>query len=301
MRVGVIVPARAPVPFLAEALDSVLSQDRAPERVVVVDHGAVGGFAVPEGVEVVGVDDAGGGPARARDAGVAALADCDWIALLDADDAWERGKLAAQVAAVDARSDTAVCFGRAEVVDERGMATGERLPELSAGVHAASELLPALYERNAIPASSALMRRDALEAVGGFAPRPPLPAASDWDLWLRLAEAGHVFACVPDARVRYRRHPGGLTADVSRLAEAGLRIHEKFAHVVDSAVARRAQARDLETLARGRIRERRYADARSALAKAAELGKPAPRERALRIAAAIPGVRAALGRRAPYR
>jgi glycosyltransferase involved in cell wall biosynthesis len=277
-------------------------------------------LAVPTGVELVRLDDAGGGPARARAAGVAALDGCDWIALLDADDTWEPGKLAAQAAALAAAgadapgsddvahganapgsADVAVCFGHALVVDARGAATGERLPEPPAGVHGASAFARVLYERNVIPASSVLVRRDALEAVAGFEPSEPLPAATDWDLWLRLVRAGFAFVCVPEARVRYRRHGGALTADISRLAEAGLAIHDRHAELVDPGTCRRARAQDLETLARGRIRERRYGDAQAALAEAAALVQPAARERMLRTAVAIPGVRGLLGRRDPFR
>ena len=311
MRVGVIAAARAPVPFLDEALESALRQEPAPDAVVVVDHASAPPLALPEGVRSVRLEDAGGGPARARQAGLEAIRDCDLVALLDADDAWEPGKLAAQVAALERHPEAAVCFGRALVVDAAGRPTGERLPEAEPGLHAdappadvpapdAGRFARLLYERNPIPASSALVRREALEAVGGFEPDVSLPAASDWHLWLRLAEAGYAFLCVPEARIRYRRHGGGLTANVSRLAEAGLAVHERFAGLVPAEVARSARARDLETLARGRIRERRYAEARSALAEASTLDGLAPRERALRVLLAVPGLRGALGRRSPY-
>ena len=300
MRVGVIVAARAPVPYLAETLESVLSQDRAPDRIVVVAHASEPAMSGLAGVERIRVDDAGGGPAAAREAGLAAL-DTELVALADADDVWEPGKLRAQAEALAANPDAAVCFGRAVVIDAEGRPTGERLSELPAGVLSADALTRQLYERNAIPAASAVIRRDALDAVGGFIPAEPLPAASDWDLWLRLVEAGYGFACEPAARIRYRRHAGGLTADITRLAEAGLAIHERHASLVDSNTARNARAADLETLARGRIRQRRYREAREALTEAADVRPPATRERLLRIATAIPGTRTILGRRSPYR
>jgi GT2 family glycosyltransferase len=300
MRVGVIVAARAPVPYLAEALESVLSQEPAPDDVVVVDHASTPALSGIERVRVVRVDDPAGGPAAAREAGLAVL-ETELVALADADDVWEPGKLRAQLDAFAGNPDAAVCFGRAVVIDAAGRDSGERLPELPAGRLKASALGRDLYERNAIPAASAVIRREALESVGGFTPPSPLPAGSDWDLWLRMVEEGHTFVCAPEARIKYRRHAGGLTADISRLAEAGLEIHSRHAALVDPATAQNARAADLETLARGRIRERRYADARVALKQAAALRPPAPRERALRIAATIPGVRATLGRRHPHR
>jgi GT2 family glycosyltransferase len=299
MRVGVILAARAPVPYLAEALDSVLSQEPAPDDVVLVDHASQPPVRVAAGIRTIRVDEAGGGPAAARAAGLAAL-DCELVALVDADDVWEAGKLRAQLEALAAEPDAAVCFGRATVIDAAGRETGEQLPELPGGFIAAADLRGPLYERNLVPAASAVIRRAALEDVGGFVPEDPLPAASDWDLWLRLVEAGRGFICEPRARIRYRRHAGGLTADLARLAIAGLIIHERHAALVDERAAAGARARDLETLARGRIRERRYGEAREALEEAAALRPPERRERLLRAAVAIPGARALLGRRSPY-
>jgi glycosyltransferase involved in cell wall biosynthesis len=307
MRVGVILAARAPVPYLAEALESVLLQEPAPDEVVVVDHGSQPALEAPAGVRVVRLEGVEGGPAAARAAGLAVL-DTELVALADADDVWEPGKLSAQLAALEAYPEAALCFGRATVIDGSGRETGERLPELRAGLIPADELRSQLYERNAIPAASALIRRDVLEAVGGFAPDAggiapdtQLPAASDWDLWLRVVGAGHPFVCEPAARIRYRRHAGALTANVTRLAEAGLLIHERHSGLVDEQTARRTKAADLETLARGQIRERRYAEAAETLDRAATLKQPAPRERLLRHALTVPGLRAALGRRNPYR
>ena len=281
MRIGLIVPVKPPAPFVDEALESALGQDAPPERHVVVD------------------DATGRGPAAARDEGLAALGDCDWIALLDADDAWEPGKLAAQRAALERHPDAVVCYGRATAVAETGRPTRERLPELPDGPLRGEGLTDVLYESNPIPTSSALIRRDALVAAGGFA--APAPLASDWDLWLRLLARGGAFVCAPEARIRYRRHAGGVTADVAALAESMVKVHTAHRGLVDEATARRALSRDLVLLARGRIRQRRYDDAAEALRRANELEPLGGRERLLRGLVRAPGIRAALGRRAPYR
>lgn len=281
MRIGLLVPVRPPAPHLDEALASARGQDGPAEREAIVR------------------DEAGEGPAAARDRGLSELADCDWIALLDADDAWEPGKLAAQRAAAEREPDAVVCFGVATAVGGDGAPTGERLPTPGPGPHRGAEPLSWLYDDNPIATSSALVRRDALVEAGGFA--GPAPLASDWDLWLRLAASGATFLCEPAARVRYRRHAGGVTADVAALAESRLAVHAAHRGLVDEERARRAESRDLVLLARGRIRQRRYAEAAEALDRAARLAPLESRERALRGLVRVPGARAALGRRAPYR
>jgi hypothetical protein len=237
------------------------------------------------------------GPAGARQAGLTALAS-DLIALLDADDAWELGKLASQLEALEARPEAGLCFGRARVVGPSGRATGERWEEPPAGTLEPEALVRLLYARNPIPTSSVIVRRRALASAGGFT--SPLPLAEDWDLWLSLAGSGESFLCEPRAGIRYRRHRHGLTADTAALAEAILALHERHAGLVSAELARRVRGRDLVALARGRVRQRRYAAARAALAEAGSLDRLPMRERALGRALAVPLLRAAVGRRAPY-
>ena len=89
--------------------------------------------------------------------------------------------------------------------------------------------------------------------------------------------------------------------DVAALAESMLRVHEAHRGLVDDDTARRAESRDLVLLARGRIRQRRYTEAAAELDRAASLAPLEPRERMLRALVRVPGARAALGRRRPYR
>lgn len=260
--VGVIVPVHGFAGYLAETLDSVLGQDPAPDRVVVVDD------ASPEPI-VLHPDHAGrctlvrrrssGGPAGARATGLEVLRDDDddvsLIALCDADDAWVAGKLAAQLRALQAFPEAGLCFGRAVVVGADGRETGERWTELTPGSHSAASLRARLYESNPLPTSSVLLRREALERAGGF--RSAVRVAEDWDLWLRLLACDTTFVYAPDAVVRYRRHPAGLTADVAGLARCQLELHRAHAGLVAPEVRERVLADDaaaLRSATRGGLR-----------------------------------------------
>ncbi len=257
--VGVIVPVHGFPGYLAEALDCLLEQRPAPGAVVVVDD------ASPEPIRLH-PDHARhctllrrehcGGPAAARATGLAALDDAvELVALCDADDAWAEGKLAAQLAALSEHPEAALCFGRALVVGADGRPTGERWTALAPGVLSGTALQSMLYAANPIPTSSVVVRRLALERVGGF--ESPVRLAEDWDLWLRLAARGEAFACAPDAIVRYRRHPSGLTADVAALARCQLELHRAHGDMVEADVRDRALAADeaaLRSATRGGLR-----------------------------------------------
>lgn len=292
------MPVGSEVRWLDRAIASVGER----ELVVVLD--GVGGrpsaVDLPPSAQAVTRNDRGG-PAAARQTGLDALGEVECVALADADDEWEPGMLDVLLAALARHPEADVAFGRPLIVGPGGWPTGERWDEYPAGLLEPRRFGPLLFERDLIPMPGAVVRRSALEAAGGFTGGLDLPAATDWDLWLRLVRGGSAFVYEPSAVVRVRRHGRAVTGDVARLAEAGLAIHEHFAELAPPELRRRVRAADLTSLARGRVRERRYAEARSLLREAAALAPAGPRERLLRGLLAVPGAREVLGRRDPYR
>jgi succinoglycan biosynthesis protein ExoO len=106
--VSVIVPAFNAEPFIARAIRSALDQTLPPREVIVVDDGSSDGTC--EVVKALAVRDArvrlvklsrNGGPSVARNAAFAA-AQGNWIAVLDADDAYVPSRLQTLVAVGEA-------------------------------------------------------------------------------------------------------------------------------------------------------------------------------------------------------
>jgi teichuronic acid biosynthesis glycosyltransferase TuaG len=184
------------------ALLSALSQDPAPIEVLVCDDGSADDTAErfrawearDPRVRYVRVEPNRGTPSPARNAGARA-ARGDWLAFLDDDDEWLPGKLAAQLEHV----------GEAEVI-------GTNAERTTGGLYFADAPPVQRVGRSAILAvnpiiqSSALVRRDALLAAGGFPEQRWLRALEDYGAWLAMADEGARFLVLGEPYVRYTTH-----------------------------------------------------------------------------------------------
>jgi glycosyltransferase involved in cell wall biosynthesis len=180
-RVTVIVPCYNDGRLALEAIASI--DEAEPVDVILVDDGST----VPETVEILDGfaearttilrHEANQGLANTRNTGLRG-AKTPYVFPLDSDDLAFPGALAKMADRLDAAPDAAVCFG----------------DYLEFGDHEIVRAVPdwldpfRLAYVNEYPVSS-LLRRDVLDAIGGW--RKAAPAYEDWDLWLTLAERGY--------------------------------------------------------------------------------------------------------------
>ena len=200
--VSVVIPTRDRPGLLALTLSTVLWQEDVRAEVLVVDDGmgpGTGALLTQLGDSRVHWLHNSGPPgvSGARNSGIAA-AKGHWIAFLDDDDLWAPDKLKAQLSAATEAGADWVYAGDVTVDEELRIRSGS--PPLSP-----EQMVRDLRQYNAVPAgaSNVVVRRDVLDAVGGF--DAALRTSEDWDLWLRLA-ATSVPASVPRPLVALRRH-----------------------------------------------------------------------------------------------
>lgn len=224
--VSVIVPAYGVAELLGEALTSLQAQRWPHWEAIVVDDGApddVAGafepFAEDPRFRLLRTDN--GGLATARNRGVAASR-APYIALLDGDDIYEPDYLERMIALLqmDHRlgfvSCDATMFGARPWAGHR---YSERYP-LGGPV-----TLDRVLSRDVQIVVSAMIRRSALEQVGGF--DGALRSVEDLDLWIRLLAAGWGGAIVQKPLVRYRRRPGSLSTDDRGMLTAACAVYRK--------------------------------------------------------------------------
>jgi GT2 family glycosyltransferase len=86
-----------------------------------------------------------------------------------------------------------------------------------------------------------LIRRNLLEAEGGFDESPDLIAVEDYDLWLRLSLRAKV-QFVPGYVASIRRHPNNLSTNILRHRQHILAVYKKLAQEQPTAIAANATA-----------------------------------------------------------
>lgn len=201
--ISVIIPYYRASTYFPEALASVRAQTRAPAEIIVVDDGsaAAGDPAAAHcdaDIRVIGLP-ANEGPGPARNAGVTAARQ-PYIAFLDADDAWLPEKLEAQYELMRSWPELDATHTHAVYLLPDG---GEHV---RADKPRALSLDAALIDPVMVT-PSIVMKRSSFLALGGFDPR--FRCTQDWELQIRLAEAGRQVQFLPRILVRVRREDHG--------------------------------------------------------------------------------------------
>lgn len=192
-RVSVVIPAFRAAALLPRAIASVAAQTMRDLEVLVVDDAsgddtaeAAEGLLRAHGLaHAVLRLEANGGPAVARNAGVARARGA-YVAFLDADDVWMPDKLALQVAVLDANSRITLCGCQADWVDGAGRVVGPLFEDLP-------ELMPDGWRRllwHCFVATPCAVARRADLGIRPF--DPGLRVGEDRDLWIKLASNGAV-------------------------------------------------------------------------------------------------------------
>jgi glycosyltransferase involved in cell wall biosynthesis len=218
--VSVLMGVHNGAPWVRDAVASVLAQTAGDIELIVVDDGstdstpAVLASITDPRLRVYREPHAGLTRALNR---ALRLATAPLIARLDADDIALPERLERQRAFLDAHPEVGILGTGAREVDAAGREVRRVRPlENDAAIRRA------LIRANPFVHSSVVLRRSALERVGGY--DETLPVAQDYDLWMRLSRVTRL-ANLPEPLVVRRLLPGRVssTRDDDRL-RAELRV-----------------------------------------------------------------------------
>jgi len=284
---SIVIAAYEAAGTIGAALDSALEQTLPAHEVIVVDDGskddldaALAPFA--NRITVLRQGNKGAGPARNA---AAAAARGEFVTILDADDRYHPGRLAALAELAMERPDLdLLCTDARLLVEGRPVGTfAAQTP------FAVADQRGAIFESCFVGGWPAV-RRERFDAVGGF--DESLRIAQDWDCWLRVILAGAAAGFVDEPLYDYFLHGGSLAS--SRLASLWERVTmlENAAgnpnlRATDRPALARALRRHREQAARATIEAAVHGDApRAELPRLAAARGLGPRMRALALAGA---------------
>lgn len=222
--VSVIIPTYNHAQFLRAAIQSVVDQTYPDWEIVVVNNYSeddtvqiVASFNDPR-IRLVNFRNHGV-IAASRNHGMS-LANGKSIAFLDSDDVWYPEKLQRCMDALGEEAEV-VCHGEAWIKE------GSPPRIVMYGPQSRTRYLPLLYDGNCLSTSAIVVRKSALDKVGGFSEDPQMVTAEDYELWLRLAREGCIFVMVEEVLGEYRIHGGNQSKAVMRNLGAELAVLQK--------------------------------------------------------------------------
>jgi glycosyltransferase involved in cell wall biosynthesis len=223
--ISVVIPAYNRAALLREAVASVLAQSLAEVELIIVDDGSTDdtpavAAAFTGDVRVQFVRQANQGRSHARNHG-ARLAHGEWLGFLDSDDRYCPRALADHLAVIQRQPGLGLTLGGYEHIDASGDRIGERRPWEEGPLTAEGWL----FNCYGLPGAM-LVQRAWFERAGGFDPASEF--AEDWDLFLRLAQAGCPMAWVETNVCQYRQHAGNSVGALELHRQGSLRALDKF-------------------------------------------------------------------------
>ena len=213
-------------PFLETAVESVLDQTFTDFEFIIIDDGSTDGSseilrrhaAQDDRIRLFDQENIGITPSINR--GLRKTRG-EYIARMDADDVSLPARFEKQVAYLENHPDCVALGGQVRLIDDNGRPVrNSESPPYSdregwmKGLWMDHKLIEKdlLAGEWPIQQSASMLRRDAVEDIGGYDER--FPTNQDHDLFLKLAEVGRL-ANLQETVVKYRRHPEQVTADQS--------------------------------------------------------------------------------------
>ncbi len=206
--VSVVLPVYNCEDYLGEAIESILRQTFSSFEFIIINDGSkdrsaevIAGFQ-DERLRVY--DQANQGLAATLNRGIS-LARGAYIARQDQDDLSYPERLAHQVAHMEAHPDCVLLGTWAQILEvDRPVDRFHRHPVDEA------ELRYLMLFNNPFVHSSVMLRKEAVQRIGGYTTDPERQPPEDFELWSRLSRVGQV-ANIGEVLLAYREIPGSMS------------------------------------------------------------------------------------------
>ncbi|MBD2693189.1 glycosyltransferase [Anabaena catenula] len=221
--ISVIIPVYNGEKTIRKTIDCVLKQSFSLLEIIVINDGSTDAT-----LEIVqSISDSrlqvfsyvNSGLSASRNRGLV-HASGEFISFIDADDLWTSDKLEDQIKALQENPKAAVAYSWTDYIDgdDKFIKRG-RHSTITGDVYTKLLLFNVLEN-----GSNPLIRKEAFNTICGF--DESLPAAEDWDMWLRLA-AKYEFVVVPKAQILYRLSMHSMSTNLKKQEAGCLEVIER--------------------------------------------------------------------------
>ena len=225
MNISVIIPTFNRHETLTRALNSVYAQTLQPREVLVIDDGSTdntGDMVREQFPHCRYIYKENSGVSHSRNVGIQ-QSQGEWIALLDSDDEWLPGKLAAQAEELAKHPERRLCHSE-EIWVRNGVRVNQMKRHNKSGGWIFQQCLPLC----AISPSASLIKRSLLDEVGLF--DEALPVCEDYDLWLRICAREPVAYVEQPRIIKYGGHDDQLSRQLWGMDRFRITALEKIIH-----------------------------------------------------------------------
>jgi glycosyltransferase involved in cell wall biosynthesis len=217
-KVTAIIPVYNGADCIQRSIESVLSQTRPADELIVVDDGSTDETRTivrRYGAGVRYLHQTNSGVAAARNNGVQ-QATSEWIAFLDHDDEWLPNKLELQLLCLENNPASDLCYSAYWIHTLHGLRRLAHLP--------LRDLWPVTRLRNPFPPSVVVLRRAEFLKLGGF--KESLKGAEDWEFFVRFLKAHNALE-IPKPLANYYELVTSCSRDYRRMLPDTLSIVEE--------------------------------------------------------------------------
>lgn len=213
-KVSVVIAAHNHAHFLPDCLGSVKAQTYPDYEVIVIDNGSTDN--TKETVQKLAWDKLRyhyqadtGSVAGPRNTGTK-LARGEYVAYLDSDDSWRPDKLAKVMKVLADHPEIDL------VTHELIVRAYGKLGEILRVGRNTEDISGLLFEGNCVLGSATVVRKKAMDEIGGFDGDRRFIHVEDYETWFRLAARGKKFFFINEVLGEYRIHSANLSHDYQR-------------------------------------------------------------------------------------
>ncbi len=216
--VSVIMPVYNSEKYVEQSINCVLQQGYKNLELIIVNDGSTDSSlqiiqSIPD-PRIKIISQANKGVKRLAETINVGLKECagKYVTMMPSDDLWPLDRIERQIPHMEAEGDVVLCFGKQKLIDPQDKVIGEtRAPKYPKKTRN-DPIGSGLYEMfiwNYIPQPTVLIRKSALDAIGGYL-QPSGLFAEDYPTHMELAKLGK-FKYIEEYFALYRLHPNQMT------------------------------------------------------------------------------------------